>query len=159
MGLKLPVKTSVEKCDCHQLYRGVLTDFQKGMVLLNPTETMRRYYDENGLAKQETTAYTEESTQDYQLSIPTDNLLAVVKYRKRRKTFKQVGSLLIVLSVVQGLAIGPSLNDDARSVSDVITLGAFGVGLTLLALPDQKTYYFEQPPNKKKVRLWRLKAE
>ena len=81
--------------------------------------------------------------------------LSVSIFSKSRKNLDKIGAVLMVLTAFQGLVVGPLLSDDARSLSDKIVLGGFGVGFVLAIIPNSKTYYFQQPKNKTE-RLWRM---
>ena len=156
--LKLPTKTAADRleCECYQSYQGILKKYEADTFTMQIEEYKRIFYEEGGVAKSEQVKYHYDHA-------PVDSRLlgkspiAITKIRKSFENLEDAGGVLMLLAAFQGLGAGPLLSHKARRVSDKIVLGGLGVGLTLVLLPNKKTYYLEQPRKGKRKKLWRIR--
>lgn len=154
--LARPTSTSDETCECFHAFTGKLSSVQNNDALLLLTDENRYYVDDLGVARNIKTQYTYQK-QALPTPVPLDDLLYVTKHNPLRKKLDGVGGTLIFVAALHGLVTAPLLSAKARKTSDQVVWAMLGVGVTLAALPNQKTYHFRQPKDKQKP-LWQLKT-
>lgn len=150
-----PTSTSDESCECFHAFTGKLINVQNNDALLLLKDENRIYMDDFGVARNIKTEYAYPK-QEVPTPVPLDDLLYVAKRMPLRKKLDGVGGTLIFVAAFHGLVTAPLLSAKARKTSDQVVWAMLGVGVTLAALPNQKTYHFRQPKDKQKP-LWQLK--
>ncbi|MEK7257152.1 MAG: hypothetical protein AAB316_20520 [Bacteroidota bacterium] len=154
---KLPTTTSDTDCECGHAFKGNLREMKGDQAMLVLEEHVRTCKDENGVNKKVETIHVHRSG-EFVTAVPLKNLKSVTRHSRSSEGLTNMGGILMLLTIFQGMVVAPLLDDDARRVSDKIMVGGFGLGLTLVALPKKRTWHFEQPKGKVK-RLWRLATD
>jgi len=155
LTLTRPTSTSDESCENFHAFTGKLTSVQHNDALLLLTNEHRVYADDFGVARNIKTQYAYQR-QELPTPVPLDDLISVSKQLPARKKLDGAGGTLIFLAVLHGLVSAPLLSAKARQTSDRVVWAMLGVGVTLAALPNQKTYHLRQPKGKQKP-LWQVK--
>lgn len=153
--VKLPTPTQRADCDCYHSYEGKLVSANKDSVTLIVDKEEQRFVDPNNVSLRIESQYGFKGTKATPTtSIPMAEAVSIQHIHKSDgKT--TIGGMLMFLSIAHGLITAPLLAKKNRSASDVVTVGAFGVGLSMLLLPKSKTYYFKQKGEKIRS-LWRI---
>jgi hypothetical protein len=156
LTIKRPTPTSNDTCECYHAHTGKLAGVQKGDALLTLEQDNRIYYSEVGIARNIKTqyAYTGPKTPT---PVSLQDVISVTRTSAARKNLDGLGGTLMLLAGFHGLVTAPLLSSEARKTSDKIVWAAFGAGLVLVLLPNEKTYHIQQPKGKKKP-LWRIKT-
>lgn len=154
IGLTYNTISKDENCNCcFIVYNGFLRSKDLAGIQLQIKESKRQYVDTDEIAKKQVTTYKWEDSKPTTLPIP--GLKAISVNRPVMKTLDVVGALMIGVSLVQGMIINPFWDGQDRKVLDRIAFGTLSTGIVFAALPNRKTYYFEQPA-KPNPRIWRL---
>lgn len=153
--IKLPTPTQRADCDCYHSYAGKLVSANKDSITLIVDKEEQRFVDQHNIGRKTKTQYMFDGAKAKPTtSIPMAEAVSIQHIHKNDgKT--TVGGLLMFLSVAHALITAPLLVKKNRSASDIVTAGAFGVGLTMVLLPKSKTYYFKQKGDKIRS-LWRI---
>ncbi len=157
IALRLPTKTSNDSCDCYHEFKGILKKQDNDNVTMIVDEDTHIYLDENSIAKYVRTTY-QYKKEKAETTLRTNHLISITKISKTKEQLIPLGGTIMLLSLFHSLVSAPILvNQNSRKMSDKITLGIFGVGLAMVVIPNHKVFYFQQPKNKNKKALWRIK--
>lgn len=152
--IKLPTKTSRPDCNCYEAYKGYFKKVEKDNIYLVLTNYTRETVDDNKAGLTEITTF--QQPEDSSITrIPTAKILAINRYSESNAAFKNMGGILVTLATLSNLFLAPQLDADSGKKLRNGGYVVIGVGILTALLPTKKTFYFEQPKNKKKM-LWQL---
>ncbi len=154
ISIKMPTETAKTTCECFQMVRGILKNYHSDTISMKILEQERRYFVDTSIGKSVVTQFGKEGNL-IDSPIFAKDVLSISKHFKSRKNLDNLGGTLMMLAGFQSLVVGPLLPKNLRKGSDKIVWGGFGLGLFLVALPNKKTYYF-QNQKKKNKRLWQF---
>jgi hypothetical protein len=155
--LKFPTKTSKPDCDCYFEYTGKLVSASNDSLTLIIYSDERLFVDEYGISR---TIYQQSkypTGKEVESTIKIKNVMSLKYISDNKEAVNALGGVLLILATINQFVISPFYNAEVRKTSDKITLGTFGIGLTLALLPKTKTYHFKQPKNGNKT-LWQISA-
>lgn len=156
--LKLPTKSApcTGPCDYFQAYTGKLKQYHQDTFNMVIEEYQRVYFDEGNIAKKETVEY-HYADLEISTTLFANDIISISQKSKSRENRFNFGATLLLLSAIQGLVVSPFLSDKSKKVSEKFVFGGLGLGIVLMVLPQERTYYFKPPQNGKKKKLWQIK--